>query len=65
MGNLSDGGVGMATGIQLGEIMGSLGEDTALGVRNYIRAANGISHLFTFTVPALVFAFFFYGKRFF
>lgn len=57
-------GLGAATGIQLGEITGSLGEDTSLGVRNYIRAANGISHLFTFTVPALVFAAYFYGKRY-
>ncbi len=64
IGSLAAAGLGAATGIQLGEIMGAMGEDTPLGVRNYIRAANGLSHLFTFTVPALVFAAYFYGKTY-
>ncbi|HKK76496.1 MAG TPA: type II CAAX endopeptidase family protein [Saprospiraceae bacterium] len=46
------------------EGLGDVGTDPSLNQRNYLRIANGLSHLFTFTVAALAFASYFYGAPF-
>jgi len=56
-------GIGLASGIQLDQIMATLDEDSPLGVRNYLRAANGVSHLFTFSIPAIAIGLYYYRNQ--
>lgn len=41
--------------------LGDVGPAPGLNQRNYLRVANGLSHLFTFTIAALAFAYYFFG----
>lgn len=54
--------LGLATGVQMEQVIGEIGEDSPLGIRNFLRVANGVSHLFTFTLPAIAIGLYYYGK---
>lgn len=53
---------GSLFGIAPMEELGNVGTDPSLNQRNFLRTANGLSHLFTFTLAALAFAAYFFGR---
>lgn len=55
--------IGQAQGLNLMTLMNNLSQDPPLRVRNYLRSANLVSHIFTFAIPALVVAYFFYRPQ--
>lgn len=52
-----------ARGIELQQLLTTLDENSSLSTRNFVRLANLISHLFTFTIPSLVVAYIFFRRR--
>jgi membrane protease YdiL (CAAX protease family) len=52
-----------ARGVDLQQLLGTLDADSPLSTRNFVRLANLISHVFTFTIPSLVVAFVFFRRR--
>ncbi len=54
--------IGAAVGLQADQLF-EIGPAVDLGQRNLLRIANGVSHLFTFTIGPLVFAYFFFQKN--
>ena len=48
--------LGNAKGLSLSEVIQGFGRESPLRERNFVRTANLLSHLFTFTVPALLLA---------
>lgn len=55
---------GSLFGVSPMEGLGDVGTDPDWNHRTYLRVANGLSHLFTFTISALVFALYFFGAPF-
>ncbi len=58
-------GLSSAQGTDLRALMDSLDASAPLATRNFIRLANFINHLLTFSVPALAVAWFVYRRRWF
>lgn len=50
-------------GLDLTSVLAELSEKSPLSTRNFVRWANFISHIFTFTVPAIVVSIFLYRKK--
>lgn len=56
-------GVGYFKGWELAGVLSGLSPESSLEERNYIRLTHLLSQLFTFTIPALLVAWFFYRQR--
>ena len=50
-----------AYGTNMATMFEDVNEDSPLGIRNLLRASNGISHFLTFSVSSIVFAIYFFG----
>lgn len=55
--------LGQGMGLSLTEVIQGFGKDSPPAERNFLRAANLFTHLFTFTVPALLLAVILYRRR--
>lgn len=55
--------LGQGMGLSLTEVIQVFGKDSPPAERNFLRAANLFTHLFTFTVPALLLAVILYRRR--
>ena len=55
--------LGKSMGLSLTGVIQDFGRDSAPAERNFLRATNLLSHLFTFTVPALLLAFLLHRRR--
>ena len=56
-------GLGESKGLELQTALNSFDENATLGRRNFIRTVVLINHLTMFVIPALIFAIFFYKKK--
>ncbi|MEO0337843.1 MAG: CPBP family intramembrane glutamic endopeptidase [Bacteroidota bacterium] len=54
--------LGLVGGVQPDQLF-QIGSTVDIGQRNLLRIANGVSHLFTFTIGPLVFAYYFFQKK--
>jgi len=58
-------GLGEWQGINVQEALSQITQENTVGPKNFIRVSTLINHLTTFVIPALLFAWFFYRKKWF